>query len=149
MRQISSWWRKFLLKRIQERSARNNVLTSSQTRLAVRTFAVNRSARYFTDPDQFVPKRWLPKGERPVRYNNDRHTASQPFSVGYHRCLGRPLAWAELRLVVTRLLWAFDFAEEPTRRVSFDDFPTIMLIQKEPMMLRVKLRSDEAVPAKV
>jgi len=51
--------------------------------------------------------------------------------------------------VVTRLLWAFDFAEEPTRRVSFDDFPTIMLIQKEPMMLRVKLRSDEVVPAKV
>jgi len=51
--------------------------------------------------------------------------------------------------VVTRLLWAFDFAEEPTRRVSFDDFPMIMIIQKEPMMLRVKLRSDKAVSVKV
>lgn len=124
----------------------NNV--ASQTRLAVRTFTVNRSAKYFADPDHFVPERWLPKGECPARYDGDRLTASKPFSVGFHSCLGRPLAWAELRLVVTRLLWAFDFAEEPTRRVCFDDFPVIMLIQKEPMMLRVKLRSDGAVSGK-
>ncbi|KAL8794970.1 MAG: hypothetical protein Q9195_002552 [Heterodermia aff. obscurata] len=112
------------------------------TRLAARTFAINRSAKYFTDPDQFVPERWLPQGERPVRYDNDQLSASKPFSVGFHSCLGRPLAWAELRLVTTRLLWVFDFAEEPTQSVDFDDFPVTILIQKEPMMLRVKVRSD-------
>ena len=87
-----------------------------------------------------MPERWLPHGERPAEYNNDQLSASKPFSVGFHSCLGRPLAWVELRLVVTRLLWAFDFIEEPKERVDFDDFPVIMLTQKGPMRIRVKIR---------
>jgi hypothetical protein len=47
----------------------------------------------------------------------------------------------ELRLVATRLLWAFDFAEEPTERIDFDEFPVIMLVQKEPMRMRAKVRA--------
>ncbi|KAL8953132.1 MAG: hypothetical protein Q9222_001015 [Ikaeria aurantiellina] len=89
-----------------------------QTRIGVRTYAVNRSRKLFADPDRFVPERWLSKSERPAR----------------------PLAWVELRLVVTRLLWKFDFYEEDADRVEFDSFPVIMLIQKLPMKLRVKLR---------
>ncbi|KAL8704956.1 MAG: hypothetical protein Q9201_001902 [Fulgogasparrea decipioides] len=110
------------------------------TRLANRTFAVNRSAKYFTNPDSFVPERWLPPTERPAEYQRDQLSASKPFSVGFHSCLGRPLAWVELRLVVTRLLWAFDIEEDPTNVVSFDKFPVIMLIQKEPMMMWLKAR---------
>jgi cytochrome P450 len=67
-------------------------------------------------------------------------SASKPFSVGFHSCLGRPLAWVELRLIVTRLVWAFDFSVDDADRVYFDDFPVIMLIQKQPMHLRVKVR---------
>jgi hypothetical protein len=44
--------------------------------------------------------------------------------------------------VVIRLLWAFDLVEEPTELVNFDDFPVIMLIQKEPMKIRLKIRGD-------
>ena len=91
-------------------------------------------------PDSFVPERWLPKGERPTEYDNDQLSASKPFSLGFHSCLGRPLAWVELRLVLTRLLWAFDFIEDPVEHVNFDDFPVIMLIQKEPMKMRVRIR---------
>lgn len=109
--------------------------------MGVRTFAVNRSSKLFSNPDRFVPERWLPKGERPAEYDDDHLSASKPFSIGFHSCLGRPLAWVELRLVVTRLLWAFDFVEEPTERVDFDDFPVIMLIQKKPMKMRVKVRA--------
>lgn len=35
----------------------------------------------------------------------------------------------ELRLVVTRLSWAFDFAEEPKQQDFFDGFPVIMVFQ--------------------
>ena len=120
---------------------RSNLITF-QTRLGVRTFAVNRSSRYFANPDFFVPERWLPEGERPSIYDNDQLSASKPFSVGFHRCLGRPLAEVELRLVLTRLLWAFDFVEEPAERVDFDAFPVMMLIQKQPMKMRVKVRAN-------
>lgn len=110
--------------------------------MGVRTFAVNRSRNFFADPDRFVPERWLAKGERPAKYDNDQLSASKPFSVGFHSCLGRPLAWVELRLVLSRLLWAFDFIDEPMERVDFDKFPVIMLIQKLPMKMRVKVRTD-------
>lgn len=111
-----------------------------KTRLANRTFAVNRSTRYFTNPDRFVPERWLSPEERPTEYKNDQLTASKPFSVGFHSCLGRPLAWVELRLVVIKLLWAFDLEEDSANVVDFDKFPVIMLIQKEPMMMWLKAR---------
>ena len=45
----------------------------------------------------------------------------------------------ESRFVLTRLLWAFDFIEEPTERVDFDDFPVIKLIEKEALKMRVKI----------
>ena len=89
-----------------------------------------------------MPERWLPKGERPNEYDNDRLSASKPFSVGFHSCLGQPLAWIEMRLAVTRLVWAFDFSEEPGDRVNFDDFPVLTLIQKQPMNLSVSARLD-------
>ena len=49
-----------------------------------------------------------------------------------------------MRLLVTRLLWAFDFVEEPEERVDFDQFPVMSLIQKGPMKMRVKVREGAA-----
>ena len=59
---------------------------------------------------------------------------SKVFSVGFHSCLGRPLAWVELRLVLNRLL-------EPAEPVSFDDFPVSTLIQKEAVNMGVEVRN--------
>lgn len=43
---------------------------------------------------------------------------------------------------MTRLVWAFDFSVDEADKVFFDKFPVIMLIQKEDMNLRVKLRDE-------
>ncbi|KAF7914417.1 uncharacterized protein EAF01_000823 [Botrytis porri] len=103
---------------------------SGGTRLAVRTYATNRSKKIFADPDEFVPERWLPKDHQPMKYANDQLSASKPSSVGFHSCLGRPLAWADIRLAVTRLLWMFHFSVDGEDEVDFDEFPVIMIIQK-------------------
>ena len=113
--------------------------------MGVRSFAVNRSKKYFHNPDTFVPERWLPKEQCPEAYAEDRLSASRPFSVGFHSCLGQALAWVELRLVLCRLLWMFDFTEDPHERTDFDKFPIIMMVQKGPMKLRIKVRDDLAV----
>lgn len=33
----------------------------------------------------------------------------------------------------------FDFAEDPDEKVNFDDFPIIMMVQKGPVKLRMKV----------
>ena len=93
----------------------------------------------FAYADSFIPERYSPQGERPAEYDSDQLSASKPFSVGFYSRLGRPLALVELRLVLTRLLWAFDLVEEPAERVDFD-FSVIMLIPKEAVRMRVKIR---------
>ncbi|KAL8687368.1 MAG: hypothetical protein Q9218_006439 [Villophora microphyllina] len=126
------------------RSIKDPHLTTTlplQTRIGARTFTINRSPKYFHNPSSFVPERWLPAHQRPAPYQRDRLTASRPFSVGFHVCLGQRLAWVELRLVVCRLLWMFDFVEEAgEKRVEFDDFPVIMMVQKGAVRLRVRVR---------
>ena len=79
-------------------------------------------------------------GERPTEYDNDNLLASQPFSIGFHSCLGQPLALLEMRLILTRALWAFDLAEEEGMHVEFDNFPMMISVQKQPLMLRVRTR---------
>ncbi|PVH92480.1 putative RNA polymerase II mediator complex component Srb8 [Periconia macrospinosa] len=110
------------------------------TRLSARTYAINRSAEYFARPDDFVPERWLPPPERPAEFANDKLYASRPFSVGFHACLGKPLAWTELRLVVAKLLWTFDIWAKDGETSFFEDFPILLMVQKGPLRLGIKVR---------
>jgi cytochrome P450 len=69
--------------------------------------------------------------------------------VGFHSCLGKPLAWIELRLVMCRLLWAFDFEDEVVPSVKFDDFPVLMMVQKGAVNLKIKVRAEEKTEAQL
>ena len=57
------------------------------TSLGVHQYSINRSAKYFHNPDEFVPDRWLE--EPPNEYRNDVKGAMQPFSMGPRNCIGK------------------------------------------------------------
>ncbi|KAJ8067524.1 hypothetical protein OCU04_004867 [Sclerotinia nivalis] len=78
------------------------------TSISVRPYAMNRPEKYFSSPNDFIPERWLPAGIQPSQFDNDHLFVSQPFSMVHSNCIGKNLAWAEIRLVITRLLWIFD-----------------------------------------
>jgi len=42
------------------------------------------------------------------RYDGDKVDAWQPFSFGPRNCIGRNLAYMEMRLILARLVWGFD-----------------------------------------
>lgn len=84
----------------------------SGTTVSVAPWAAVFSARNFADPERFAPERWLDEGGADPRYAADRRGASQPFSTGPRGCMGKNLAYFELRLVLAHLLWHFDL--EPT-----------------------------------
>jgi cytochrome P450 len=41
-------------------------------------------------------------------FHNDSRAVLQPFSVGPRNCIGRNLAYNEMRLILARVLWNFD-----------------------------------------
>ncbi|KFA80067.1 hypothetical protein S40288_08218 [Stachybotrys chartarum IBT 40288] len=77
------------------------------TQLGVWQWAINRHPAYWTRPDDYIPERWLGKDER---FASDRLDAMQPFSVGPRNCIGRNLAYAEMRLILARILFDFDLS---------------------------------------
>ena len=70
-----------------------------------------RNERYFAQPHEFLPERWLPKDHEfyDDQFSADRKEVSKPFSLGPRQCIGMALAYAEWRLVSTKLVWKFDW----------------------------------------
>ncbi|OCK79294.1 cytochrome P450 [Lepidopterella palustris CBS 459.81] len=73
------------------------------TVVGVTAWAAHRSSRMWKDPDSYLPERWIDS-----EFDSDHKKASQAFSYGPRNCLGKNLAWAEMRLIMAHLLWNFD-----------------------------------------
>ncbi|KAK3637587.1 hypothetical protein LTR56_013590 [Elasticomyces elasticus] len=78
---------------------------SGGVRVSVAPVAANKSPANFTNPEAFVPERWL---KADSRYAGDDQAASQPFSVGPNACIGRSIAIAQLKVATVKLLYNFD-----------------------------------------
>ncbi|KAK4461500.1 cytochrome P450 [Cladorrhinum samala] len=77
--------------------------------VGVPQWASYQTERNFKNHDKFVPERWLGDPE----YENDVRAILQPFSTGPRNCIGRNLAYAEMRLILARLFWNFDLEMMP------------------------------------
>lgn len=69
------------------------------------SYVTHRDERFFPDPDRFDPDHWLPEraAQRP-------RFAYFPFGGGQRVCLGEPLAWLEVPLLLATLLRRWRFA---------------------------------------
>ncbi|KAI0515085.1 cytochrome P450 monooxygenase-like protein [Xylaria bambusicola] len=71
--------------------------------VSVSALNMPRDERYWHDGESFRPERWIGKGF------NDHKKASQPFSAGARACLGINLAYLEMRIVLAKLVWLYDW----------------------------------------
>lgn len=82
------------------------------TTVAVSPWAATHSHLNFHEPDMFRPERWLLLGgdddDENKFFSNDRLNASLPFGTGPRVCIGKNLAYMEMRLILSHLLWNFD-----------------------------------------
>jgi hypothetical protein len=80
--------------------------------VAVNHLPAYHSPSNFPSPSVYDPTRFLSSSSST---NNRSTTPSsppaifEPFLVGRHSCIGSRFAWSEMRLVLARLVWAFDF----------------------------------------
>ena len=104
------------------------------TRVGIPSWAASRSPLNFRDPESFVPERWL--GD--ARYAEDRREASQPFNIGPRGCIGRNLAYAEMRIVLARVLFEFDLELMESSKSWLEGLRNFTLWEKGPLMVKLK-----------
>ncbi|KAI1123503.1 cytochrome p450 monooxygenase [Nemania abortiva] len=79
------------------------------TAVSVWQLAANYSSKNFTRPLGFHPERFLGDPE----FAKDDLSVVQPFSIGPRNCVGKNLAYAEMRLILARILYKFDLKPAP------------------------------------
>ncbi|EMD67451.1 hypothetical protein GGP41_007347 [Bipolaris sorokiniana] len=103
------------------------------TRVAVSQFAAYHHSTNFKDADSFIPERWLPG----TGYDSDHKDAFQPFSLGPRNCIGQNLANHEMRIILAKLLWNFDFELCEESR-SWINQKVYLLWDKPPLIVKAR-----------
>lgn len=116
-------------------------MDGAQTYVSVAAYTLQFSPENFTYPETFLPERWLPPPARPAEVINHRPAAIQPFGLGPRRCIGREIGWAEMRLIIARMLWNFDISmADPANPLDWNSLKTYLTVEKKPVMVRLMPR---------
>ncbi|KAK3329980.1 isotrichodermin C-15 hydroxylase [Apodospora peruviana] len=83
------------------------------TFVEVQHWSMNHSKENWTDPWSFKPERFIVNDDDAKPADNEttganRLEALQAFSTGPRNCIGRNLAYAEMRLILARIIFEFD-----------------------------------------
>jgi averantin hydroxylase len=97
-------------------------------------YASNRLDSNFHRADEFLPQRFL--GD--VEFADDNRAILQPFSVGLRNCVGRNLAYAEMRLILAKVLFNFDLELDEGKTGQWLDQKVFTLWEKKPLWVRVR-----------
>ncbi|KAI9686690.1 MAG: hypothetical protein M1820_010577 [Bogoriella megaspora] len=97
--------------------------------VSVAQYATYHSATNFRLPDTFIPERWFDPA-----FDTDFKAAMQAFSYGPRNCLGKNLAYHEMRLIEAKLLFNFDLHLEKESE-NWADQDTYILWEKHPLMV--------------
>ncbi|CAI6249755.1 unnamed protein product [Periconia digitata] len=110
-----------------------------ETRVSVHHWSTYHSEANFTEPDSFIPERWL--GTDP-KFANDNFAAHQPFGYGYRNCIGQNMAMHEMRLLLASILLKYDLdlCEESK---NWADQKSFALWIKPKLMVRAVPRVSE------
>ncbi|OAK94660.1 cytochrome P450 monooxygenase-like protein [Phaeosphaeriaceae sp. SRC1lsM3a] len=96
--------------------------------------AANHSTRNFKDPESYVPERWL--GDE--KYQDDIRDVVNPFSFGPRNCVGKNLAYAEMRLILAKVLFNFDIELVDKKQDWMAGQKVFTLWDKPSLMIRLR-----------
>ncbi|RAH66805.1 cytochrome P450 [Aspergillus aculeatinus CBS 121060] len=83
------------------------------------TFSIHRQAAYYRQPGAYLPERWIEGATCKTEFESwetskeDVEVARRafcPFSIGPRGCIGKSMAFMEMRLTIARLIFLFDLA---------------------------------------
>lgn len=82
------------------------------SKIVVNTWVIHHNGQYWSEPDMFIPERFLQNNSDLF----DRNSEFIPFSSGRRICLGLPLANRMLHVVLGSLIHQFDWTHSEEAR---------------------------------
>jgi cytochrome P450 len=85
------------------------------TLLSTAFWAQHYNKDYYPEPMKFRPSRWI-EGEEGSTTDSVAlaESAFCAFSTGSRGCVGKNMAWLEMRIVLAKTLWKFEVKQDPT-----------------------------------
>jgi cytochrome P450 family 4 len=81
-------------------------------RIHIPFYLFHRHPKYWTDPEEFRPERWLKQHEN--REKKFHHFAFLPFSAGGRNCIGQRMAMYEAKLILAPIIREFEMMLSPS-----------------------------------
>jgi len=113
------------------------VTVPASTRLIIPIHLLHRHPKYWKDPEEFKPERWLGE-EHPSSHKH----AFMPFSNGPRNCIGYYFAEMEAKLLMAPLIRHFSFRLAPSLRNSNFTY-TLFITMKANPGLKIVARCRE------
>lgn len=85
----------------------------TDTVVSTHTWPIHRDPRNFYNPDKFEPERWLRMESLNAKTRAHNAKAWAPFGYGATSCIGKNLAYMEMRWVLAQFISRFDFSISP------------------------------------
>jgi cytochrome P450 len=105
------------------------------TTVLISQYFLHRDGRFWSDPERFVPERWLADGIRAEAHQY----AYFPFGAGPRICIGEHFAWMELTIVLATIAQRWRLRVAPDQKVALQ--PIITLRPKYGMRMSVEPRT--------
>ncbi|EWG53831.1 hypothetical protein FVEG_12172 [Fusarium verticillioides 7600] len=120
----------FGLPRISPGAVIDGHYISSGVVVSVDPWTTKHDGRYWKEPYSFIPERWIHESFSDVKQ------ASQPFSLGPRSCLGINLAYLEMRIILAKMVYNFDWELVNNDVDLFRDAKLFLLWKKPALMVR-------------
>lgn len=115
----------------------NGYFIPKDTTIFPNLWAVLTDPILFPEPEKFNPDRFLTEDAKELKKNVEGFI---PFSIGKRMCLGENLARTELFIILTSLIWNFQFDFDPALPVPSFDAVLGFTLSPLPYSLRMKKR---------
>lgn len=102
------------------------------TKIQIPQYVAGHLESNFARPEEFIPERFLGAEE----FKDDNFAVFQPFSVGSRNCIGRNLAYAEMRLILAKFLFNFDI-ELDKQTGDWTNQKSYILWEKHPLWVKL------------
>ncbi|RDW59469.1 hypothetical protein BP6252_12556 [Coleophoma cylindrospora] len=115
------------------------------TRIIIHQWATHHRARNFAKPDEFIPERWLAE-THPLfseEFVNDNRASMQAFSHGPRNCLGKNLAYAEMRMILARMAWNFELEVAPQSTAWVHGQKAFVVFEKPPLWMKLHPKDEK------